>query len=260
MSETSLIICPNCRKTYNIKLEQKGIKEEDSYYLSCHACDHMWAAKPFVHKPLTDETISEKIQPPSQKEETKKITQPLYQSYDNKTTHQPYEPNQDFLNTSIHVGGKEKKRYAGIIVSLMIMTTCVLVVMMLTSIKGKNKDQNWLWSLNSSEKQASLNIKEVKYDLQTVGKRQTILVVGSIENPASHALTLQPIQITVWGSANQEGVLSSAPRDETGQALLTSWNHSFEVASLEAGQKRSFQTVSSLPAHIQISRVDVTLP
>lgn len=261
------VTCPTCATAYRIQLEATG----EPYQLSCHVCNTVWAAespkksvspppKPVVTKAshnnvAPEEATPQPIQPPPP-------PQPPVQSWGPPPAYTappppPFIPPQPL----------SPPRRVGATIGLLLLGTCFVMACVVGTLRYKEgKPIAWFTKAPVLPPQmiqtvnAELTIRDVRFDVQQTGKRQTILVVGMIDNQTPQAFTLHPLQVSVWGPPNQEGVSPSAPKDKNGECLLISWQHPFDVLHIESGQSRPFQTVGSLPAGLKISRVDVTLP
>lgn len=102
-----------------------------------------------------------------------------------------------------------------------------------------------------------LRIEDVRYDIQTVGERKTILVVGRVINPHNTTTYIKPLGVTIWGSCTGT---SGETKNPQGLCLITNWQHRWDKTRIIPGEAVSFETVGSIPATQMPSQVDVTLP
>lgn len=273
------VTCPTCSKTYQIQLEQKGISQTDEIFqLACHSCGTVWTPRRAAkeHKPKEMPSAAPTQPPTRQPDVAPTYAPPPPQSPPPAPpawTPPPYvaptaptaPPPPPFIPPQPL---SPPKRSIGSTIGLLVLGTCVIMACIVGILRHKEgKPLTWLTTKNvfpnpdqTNVGGAELTIRDVRFDVQQTGKRQTILVVGMIDNATRGAFTLHPLQVSVWGPADQEGVSPTAPKDKDGQCLLISWQHPFDVLHIEPGKSRPFQTVGSLPAGLQISRVDVTLP
>lgn len=265
MTRLTKVVCPTCSKVYQIQLEQKGIVD-DSCQLSCHVCSTVWS-------PLAREVAAPKQQPAVVEPVATVVAppEPVYAAPPPPPAWTPpppppqpqrpvYVPSPVASQPTIPL---KASRRVGTTIGLIILGTCVVMACIVGVLRHKDgKPLTWITKSNKAPQNKgseALAIRDVRFDVQKTGQRQTILVVGMIDNPTTQAFTLNPLQVSIWGPADQPGVSPTAPK-EGDQCLLIAWQHPFEVMHIDPGQSRPFQTVGSLPADVKISRVDVTLP
>lgn len=272
-SHLKRVTCPTCHTSYQIRLDQKGVQGDEGYQLACHACHTVWTPIAEIKKPSQTHPMPP-IAPATPKIETEpkvNVTPPKPQVPIMPPPAQPvYTPQpqqQPFIPVPQLPSSPSKS--SGSTIGLIILATCIMMGGIVAILR--NKEGNLLSQPSATRqptisaptlptKSEELTIRDVRFDVHQTGQRQTILVVGMIDNITNRTFTLHPLQVSVWGPANQEGVSPTALKDKNGDCLLISWQHPFDVLNLDIGQSRPFQTVGSIPANLKISRVDVTLP
>lgn len=291
MTRLTRVVCPTCQTVYQIRLEEKGI-EDETYQLSCHVCQTVWSPtrvqapktppqspplpilneKPGVAEHVHPTTVPLTAATPTPVAST--IIQPDVPAYTPPPpspawTPPPPQPSRPVYTPSPIASPppppvqSTQQRRVGMTIGMIILGTCIAMACVVGVLRHKD-GLPLTWITKSKKKpqsqgSESLAIRDVRFDVQKTGQRQTILVVGMIDNPTSQAFTLHPLQVSVWGPADQKGVSPTAPKDGD-MCLLIAWQHPFEAMHIEPGQSRPFQTVGSLPVDVNISRVDVTIP
>lgn len=265
MNGLTRIVCPTCGTVYQVQLESKGIVD-DTCQLSCHVCSTIWAplaiqTQPSEPRAHVVEPIVTVTPPPEPVVQTAPPPPPAW-------TPPPQPQRPAYTPTTMTApppvaAQNGSTRRIGTTIGLIILGTCIAMACIVAVLRHKDgKPLTWITQTKKTENpkgSEALTIRDVRFDVQKTGQRQTILVVGMIDNPTKQAFTLHPLQVSVWGPTDQPGVSPTAPK-EGDQCLLIAWQHPFDVLHIDPGQSRPFQTVGSLPADIKISRVDVTLP
>ncbi len=97
------------------------------------------------------------------------------------------------------------------------------------------------------------SIENIQFDVKPIDEEhQKIIVVGVVKNPGLLAIPLHNIQLTAWGTCQQD----QSP-NEQGLCQIRVWPYKWKQDLLESGEELTFKSAAKIPAHLHVDQVHV---
>lgn len=98
-------------------------------------------------------------------------------------------------------------------------------------------------------------IENIQFDVKPVDdKHQKVIVVGQVKNPNQTEVPLHNIQITAWGTCQQE----QTP-NEQGLCQIRTWSYKWKQDLLTSEEELTFKSAAKIPANLQVDQIHVDI-
>lgn len=285
-----IVRCQQCQKAYELPTEVSSnpILDKGSYgwWLECDGCQAFWWEDATAHKTqkFSEAAVHQTPQPSvndslsisKTNDNDLDFDKKIFSSFSVPEQHIkqqpklsiPTEPEWPIGNSGyIKTRASTPKRFLGVAFVLIFLTLTVIAIAFylyrdgildVTRILSYRPPITTSHARSDSDSELNLKIRDVKYDVQVVGNRKTVLVIGEIYNPHKPLITIKPLQIVVWGNCKNNNEVDLGPKQNL--CKIVSWNHEWNKAYINSGEALPFQTVGSIKLEDNVVKVDVTLP
>lgn len=265
-----IVSCPKCHKQYRLDVSRLNYinlpdNSGQGVQLACSNCHEQW----WELKKESVNTNQQEYKTAAPEQPFKNLTDIslLYQKQASNYTHQAYQPSPDVTFTA--------------------KSGAHLFPQQPTSQKDTTKTKNWrtllqvvLWSFvifsgtialtlvamhfnsplvtptdqtHEASTPGEISIENIQFDVKPIdGERQKIIVIGNVKNSGLLAAPLHNIQLTAWGTCQQE----QSP-NEQGLCQIRVWPYKWKQDVLQPGEELTFKSAAKIPANLQVDQVHV---